>query len=60
MIPNDIPVEQALDNLRAAVKRLQTEEQRATHPILRLTEAEKDEFQLRHAELHMSFVVPAE
>lgn len=49
-----------LDALRFAVSRCQSEAHRAPHPLLgRLSREEWDQFNLRHAELHMSFVVPA-
>jgi hypothetical protein len=55
----DIDVETALDKFRQACRRCTTERQRAEHPLLgRLDRAEWDRFNLRHAELHMSFVVP--
>lgn len=51
---------EALDALRAAVTR--THEQRMTsrHPVLgKLTHEEWTQLHLRHAELHLSFAVPA-
>lgn len=55
----DIDLETALDGLRKAVARWKTEPQRAPHPFFgKLAEQEHTALHLRHAELHMSFVVP--
>src|SRR5690606_9077933 len=52
---------EALDELRFAVSRCQSESNRATHPVFgRISRDEWDQFNLRHAELHMSFVALAE
>jgi hypothetical protein len=57
----DVDVETALESLRLACRRCLTERQRAMHPLLgQLDRAEWGRFNLRHAELHMSFVVPVE
>ena len=57
--PEDLPQETALENLRAAIQRLQSTDERAEHPIFgALSKEESDNFQLRHAELHLSFVKP--
>jgi hypothetical protein len=54
-----LSVEAALDELRAAIDRQNTETERAMHPGFgKLTKEEHTEFHLRHAEMHMSFVVP--
>ncbi len=58
LIPHEVSVEEGLENLRTAIGRLQTETARASHPFLDLTAEQSDLMQLRHAELHMSFVVP--
>ena len=51
--------EAGLDMLRRACERCVTEKKRSIHPLLgRLDTPEWDRFNLRHAELHMSFVVP--
>jgi len=56
--PDDVPVDEGLDKLREVIERLKTTDQRAFHPFLgKLTRDESDRFQLRHAELHMSFVL---
>ncbi len=52
---------EALDALRYAVSRCESESNRAPHPVLgKLSKSEWDQFNLRHAEMHMSFVVPAD
>ena len=52
--------EEGLASLRAAVQRCKTESSRSEHPAFgKLTCEEWDKFNLRHAELHMSFAVPA-
>lgn len=49
----------ALDELCRAVKRLQQTEERAKHPLFGdLSRQDSDNFQMRHAEMHMSFAVP--
>ena len=58
--PTDMPVEDALTQLATAIERYQANPKRAPHPLFgQLTSEECDQFQLRHAELHMSFIVPA-
>lgn len=57
----DIDVETAMERFRSACHRCQTEKRRSLHPLLgRIDTAEWDRFNLRHAELHMSFVLPDE
>lgn len=59
--PMEMPVEDALAQLAMAIERYQGNPKRAPHPLFgQLTSEESDQFQLRHAELHMSFIVPAE
>lgn len=49
----------ALAALQRTVQRLQVEPRRALHPAFgRLSREEWDQFDLRHAEMHMSFLVP--
>lgn len=56
--PPEVATEAGLADLREAVERLKTEEGRAPHPFFgNLTREEWDQFHLRHAELHMSFIV---
>lgn len=55
----DANFESALEALRKAIARLATESNRGAHPVAgKLTAAEWDQFHLRHAEMHMSFLVP--
>jgi len=57
----DVDVESGLEALRKACHRCKSEHERSMHPLLgNLDRAEWDRFNLRHAELHMSFVVPLE
>lgn len=57
----DVDVESGLESLRKACHRCMTEQERSVHPLLGdIDRAEWDRFNLRHAELHMSFVVPVE
>lgn len=52
--------ESALEQLGIAIARIGNEKPTAEHPFLgRLTDEEWKALHLRHAELHMSFVVPA-
>ncbi len=58
MVPPPIPAEQALADLRAAVARFQSEPHRIKHPLLgHLTPDEWNTIQLKHASMHMSFLV---
>ncbi|HVX14070.1 MAG TPA: DUF1569 domain-containing protein [Pirellulales bacterium] len=51
--------QQALDQLRAAVRRTHTERMTARHPVLgKLTHDEWTRLHLRHGELHLSFALP--
>jgi hypothetical protein len=55
----DCELEQALEGLRVAARRCDNQKQRGQHPLLgRLDRLSWDRYNLRHAELHMSFVVP--
>lgn len=55
--PHEMPVEDALEQLEVAVERFKTNPKRAPSPIFgRLEPTEANQLQLRHAELHMSFV----
>jgi len=50
---------EALEELRAAVERVQSAPKFALHAMLgKLTAEEWEKFNLRHSEAHMSFVVP--
>jgi hypothetical protein len=59
-IPPPTSTEDGLRMLRAAVQRVKGTSQRGLHPAFgKLTKHEWDEFQLRHCEMHLSFIVPA-
>src|SRR5262245_19534627 len=56
---NSTSPESGLKQLKAAVERLQQEAPRALHPFLgKLASEEWMQLHLRHAELHLSFIVP--
>jgi Protein of unknown function (DUF1569) len=58
-LPAETSVEDGLAALRAAIARQSRETERALHPAFgRISRQEWDQFNLRHAEMHMSFVVP--
>ena len=55
-----ISTEQGLNELRSAIDRLNREPNRAPSPVFgQMTREEWDQLHLRHAELHLSFFVPA-
>jgi hypothetical protein len=59
LVPSPIGQEEGLQNLRQAIRRLQAEEKRAPNPVVgKLTREEWDKLHCRHAELHLSFLVP--
>ncbi len=61
LLPEPATTEEGLAEYRAAIERAKTESRRAPHGGFgHLTKEEHDIFQLRHAEMHMSFVVPVE
>jgi hypothetical protein len=61
MLPPPVDTAVGLDSLRRAIRRAQTEDKRAAHPVFGpMTRAEWDQLHCRHAELHLSFLVPAE
>jgi hypothetical protein len=56
--PGPTSAEEGLAALRAAIARLQYESHRAKHPLLgNLTREQWDKIHLKHASLHMSFLV---
>ena len=58
-IPSETSVEEGLAALRRAIERQATTTERANHPAFgSISQKEWDDFNLRHAEMHMSFVVP--
>jgi len=61
LVPDEISVEEGLGLLRAAIDRLDKETKRAPHGAFgELSPLEWDQFQLRHCEMHLSFVVPVD
>lgn len=53
-------VEDGLNALRAGIERCKNDATRTYHPVLENISTEDwDKFNLRHAEMHMSFVVPS-
>jgi Protein of unknown function (DUF1569) len=59
MVPGPTTTEEGLAELHAAVTRLQQQSRRARHPVFgELTNEEWDRIHLKHAGLHMSFLVP--
>ncbi len=57
--PQPTSTEEGLAELRAAVARMEREDRRAKHPIFGvMTRDEWDKLHLKHASLHMSFLVP--
>lgn len=60
-MPGETSTADGLAALEAAIERLQQETTRTPHPAFgELTRGEWDQLHLRHAELHMSFLVDAE
>ncbi len=60
LAPESITTATGLAELHAAVERLEREPNRATHPIFgNLSKEEYDTLNLKHASMHMSFLVPA-
>src|SRR5204862_3171203 len=62
LVPPETPIEAGLAHLRRSIARLKSETQRAPHPAFgEMATDESNLLQIRHAELHMSFVTaPAE
>jgi hypothetical protein len=61
IVPPPVETAAGLDDLRRAIRRLRTEEKRSPSPFLgAMTRAEWDQLHCRHAELHLSFLVPVE
>jgi hypothetical protein len=57
LVPEEINADAALDHLRRSVERLKSETKRSPHPFLGPMAVEESNcLNLRHAELHMSFV----
>jgi hypothetical protein len=61
MPESGLSISGAMENLRKALARVTHEQANAEHPFLgKLASQEWTSLYLRHAELHMSFVVPEE
>jgi hypothetical protein len=61
LMPGETSTEAGLAEMRSAIARCQQETERVKHPFLgELTLAEWEMFYLRHAEMHLSFVLPRE
>jgi Protein of unknown function (DUF1569) len=61
LVPGTTGVEEGLQSIRRAIKRLQTESHRAPSPVLGpLTRDEWNLMHCRHSELHMSFLIPVD
>lgn len=59
VLPDDVTTEQGLANLRESVSSYQSADKLAKHGGFgTITREQWTEFNLRHAEMHMSFVVP--
>jgi hypothetical protein len=60
LIPStDVPYEEGLAQLQAGLARMAETNQRIAHPVIgRLNVRQWNKFHLRHAELHLSFLVP--
>jgi Protein of unknown function (DUF1569) len=59
LVPPALSWEEGLNIFRTAVHRLQTESKRAPSPFLgEMTREEWNQLHCRHAELHLSFLVP--
>jgi hypothetical protein len=55
--PEPIDAKEALDALRSAIGRVNSETDRVMHPAFgQITREEWDQFNLRHCEMHMSFI----
>jgi hypothetical protein len=61
MVPDETSDADGLDALRLSIRRWKTEPQRHPQPFFgKLTPGEWDQLVLRHAEMHMSFLLPKE
>ncbi|MGD9649133.1 MAG: DUF1569 domain-containing protein [Pirellulales bacterium] len=60
LIPSgDVPYEEGLAQFQAGLARMAETDQRIAHPVIgRLNVRQWNKFHLRHAELHLSFLVP--
>jgi uncharacterized protein DUF1569 len=61
LVPGATGLDEGLEGIRRAIKRLQTESHRAPSPVLGpLTRDEWNLMHCRHSELHLSFLVPVD
>jgi hypothetical protein len=61
MVPPPTSLEDGLRSIREAIRRLQTETKRAPSAFMgHMTDEEWTQLHCRHAELHLSFLVPVE
>jgi hypothetical protein len=59
--PSAASTQEALETLRKAIARLKTEKMTARHPAFgKLSHEQWVQLHLRHAELHLSFIIPGE
>lgn len=59
LLPEPVEVQEGLAALQRAIARLNATTQRVPHPVFgRMNRAQWDLFHLRHAEMHLSFIVP--
>lgn len=59
LVPDPASVEEGLKEFKTALQRIRSDSTRAPHGGFgELTNEEWDQFAIRHAEMHMSFVVP--
>ena len=60
-MPGETSVEEGLSSLQGAIARQKQESMRASHPAFGdIGREEWNDFNLRHAEMHMSFLVNGE
>ena len=58
---SDVELAASMSELQAAILRVKSADNFAPHPMFGiLSKEETEQFQLRHAEMHLSFAVPAE
>jgi len=61
LVPASTTLEEGLDSIRRGLGRLQSETRRSPHPAIgALTLEEWNQVHCRHAELHLSFLIPVE
>ena len=58
---DDVETADALGELQAAIERVKSADKFAPHPMFgAISNGDVEQFQLRHAEMHLSFALPAE